>query len=239
MANTRMILGMIIILVGSKSYAYTYENYLQPYSQGTQVPLNVQRGGFENETTRATGTLRKKITRPQKSGDTVSLIIPSMVIHGLTPGREAQAAMPRKQDDGGRMVQTPGIGLEYKGKDGFLLLGAAIKDCFDNLAGALQVGESFEISDRSSWGFTFGVYMRETPIACKTAYNYGLAEQYCYSIDNYAAKFVTRINGRSVDIMPMPFFHFTTALYKSASFRLDFKVMSNFVLNEFGIAVPF
>lgn len=239
MANTRMILGMIIILVGSKSYAYTYENFLQPYSQGTQVPQPVLRGGFETDTRREFSSVRGKIVRPKKSGDTVSLIIPSMVIHGLAPGREAQAAMPRKQDDGGRMVQTPGIGLEYKGQDGFLLLGAAIKDCFDNLAGALQVGESFEVSDRSSWGLTFGVYMRETPLTCKTAYNYGFQEQYCYSIDNYAAKFVTRINGRSVDIMPMPFFHFTTALYKSASFRLDFKVMSNFVLNEFGIAVPF
>ena len=69
--------------------------------------------------------------------------------------------------------------------------------------------------------------------------NYGFAEQHCYALDNYGAKFMTRINGRSVDIMPMPFFHFTTALYKSPDFQLDFKVMSNVILNEFGIAVPF
>ncbi|MNL58784.1 hypothetical protein D3C87_1824530 [compost metagenome] len=50
---------------------------------------------------------------------------------------------------------------------------------------------------------------------------------------------MTTINGRSVDIMPMPFFHFTTALYKDQDFQLDFKVMSNVILNEFGIAVPF
>jgi hypothetical protein len=213
-----MILGMIIILVGSNCWAYTYDNYLQPYAQGTSI---------------------QKIKKPKKSDETISLIIPSMVVHGIAPGRQAIAAMPRKQDGDGRMVQTPGFGLEYKAKDGFMLMGAAIKDCFDNLAGALQIGESFAISDRSSWGLTFGVYMRETPIGCETAFNYGQPEQYCFTLDNYSVKFVTQINGRSVDIMPMPFFHFTTALYKSQDFQLDFKVMSNVILNEFGIAVPF
>lgn len=228
-----MILGMIIILVGSKSWAYTYENYLEPYSQGKGTAVGI---GTE---TSARGTLTKKVRKPKTSDETISLIIPSMVIHGIAPSQQAIAAMPRKQDGDGRMVQTPGFGLEYKGKDGFMLLGAAIKDCFDNLAGALQIGENFPISDQSSWGLTFGVYMRETPIACETAYNYGFAEQHCFALDNYGAKFMTRINGRSVDIMPMPFFHFTTALYKSQDFQLDFKVMSNVILNEFGIAVPF
>jgi hypothetical protein len=232
-ADARMILGMIVILVGSKSWAYTYENYLEPYSQGRGSAA-----GMSTETS-ARGTLTKKIQKPKKSEETISLIIPSMVIHGIAPSKNAIAAMPRKQDGDGRMVQTPGFGLEYKAKDGFMLLGAAVKDCFDNLAGALQIGESFSISDRSSWGLTFGVYMRETPIACETAYNYGSAEQYCYQLDNYSAKFMTRINGHLVDIMPMPFFHFRTALFKSPEFQIDFKLMSNVILNEFGIAVPF
>jgi hypothetical protein len=228
-----MILGMIVILVGSNSWAYTYENYLQPYSQGTGTSAEIKGG------TSARGTLTKKIQKPKKSDETFSLIIPSMVIHGIAPSQNAVAAMPRKQDGDGRMVQTPGFGLEYTAKDGFMLMGAAIKDCFDNLAGALQIGENFPISDRTSLGLTFGVYMRETPVGCDTAYNYGVAEQHCYQLDNYSAKFMTRINGRLVDIMPMPFFHFTTALYKSQDFQLDFKVMSNVILNEFGIAVPF
>ena len=59
-AEARMILGMIIILVGSNSWAYTYENYLQPYTQGTST---------------------LKIKKPKKSDETISLIIPSMVIH--------------------------------------------------------------------------------------------------------------------------------------------------------------
>lgn len=231
LTQARMMLGMMIVFVGSKSAAYTYDNFLQPYSQGAGIELKTKNT--------ARGTITKKIQKPKQSDETISLIIPSMVIHGIAPSQNAIAAMPRKQDGDGRMVQTPGFGLEYKSKDGFMILGAAIKDCFDNLAGALQIGETFEISDRSSWGLTFGVYMRETPLACEIAYNYGFAEQHCYALDNYGAKFMTRINGRSVDIMPMPFFHFTTALYKSPDFQLDFKVMSNVILNEFGIAVPF
>jgi hypothetical protein len=50
---------------------------------------------------------------------------------------------------------------------------------------------------------------------------------------------MTTINGESVDIIPLPFLHFSTALLKFREFELDVRVMSNFVLNEFGFSIPF
>ncbi|WP_413294966.1 hypothetical protein ACLSU7_07635 [Bdellovibrio sp. HCB185ZH] len=154
----------------------------------------------------------------------LSLVVPGFVVHGVKPSEAASNSMPRKMDGNGSTVITPGFGLEYVDQDGFLLLGAVVKDCYDGLAGTLQAGEMFQISDRTQWGLTFGVYARQTPPR---------------DIDGYRMKFLTSVNGHSVDIIPTPFLHFSTALYKSRDFRIDFKVMSNVVLNEFGFAFPF
>jgi hypothetical protein len=169
----------------------------------------------------------------------LSLVLPSFVVHGMKPSQEASQYMPRKMDGNGSMVITPGFGLEYVDSDGLMLLGAVVKDCYDNLAGTLQIGEMFAVSDRTAWGVTFGVYSRQTPTRCSTTSDGRMVTTECRDLDGYRMKFLTTVNGQSVDIIPMPFFHFSTALYKSREFRIDFKLMSNFVLNEFGFAVPF
>ncbi|WP_413577613.1 hypothetical protein ACLVWU_04315 [Bdellovibrio sp. HCB290] len=169
----------------------------------------------------------------------LSLVMPSFVVHGVSPGPNASGYMPRKVDGKGNTVITPGVGLEYVAGNGLTLLAAFVKDCYDNPAGALQIGETFKVSDRTQWGVTFGVYARQTPKTCETYFDGRREVTECWEIDGYRMKFMSTLGGHSVDIMPMPFVHFTTALFKSRDFRLDFKVMSNFVLNEFGFAVPF
>lgn len=174
----------------------------------------------------------KKIKDTKKvTAKGLSLVVPSVVYHGIKPGAEATTAMPRKLDNGGNTVVTPGLGIQYVSDEGLMVLGAVVKDCYDGLAGTLQVGELFEVSDRTNWGVTFGIYARQTPLRCDSTD--------CYEIDSYRLKFNSSVSGYPVDIIPMPFLHFTTALYKSREFQVDFKMMSNVVLNEFGIAVPF
>ncbi|MGE5085180.1 MAG: hypothetical protein ACM3MG_02705 [Bacillota bacterium] len=182
----------------------------------------------------------KKIKAEKKvTSKGFSLVIPSVVYHGTKPGVDASSSMPRKVDSGGNTVVTPGLGLQYVSDSGLLVLGAVVKDCYDNLAGTFQIGELFEISDRTNWGVTFGVYARQTPMKC-TSYSDGFnTGTDCYELDSYRLKFNSSVNGYPIDIIPMPFLHFTTALYKSREFQVNFKVMSNIVLNEFGIAVPF
>jgi hypothetical protein len=184
-------------------------------------------------------TYSEKLTVKKNPLKGLSLVVPGFVVHGVKPSAAASNSMPRKMDGNGNTVMTPGLGLEYVDSDGMMLLGAVVKDCYDNLAGTLQIGEMFQVSDRTQWGLTFGVYARQTPTSCSTVSNGRQTTTECYDIDGYRMKFLTSVNGHSVDIIPTPFLHFSTALFKSRDFRIDFKVMSNIVLNEFGIAVPF
>jgi hypothetical protein len=180
-------------------------------------------------TTRA--TLKKKRT---KEIPNYEFIIPSMVIHGLQPDSVAANNMPRKMVGNGDAVITPGIGLEYKGDEGLMVLSAVIKDCYNNLAGTMQAGEYFRINRDSIWGLTFGFYARETPIVCSGPNNTN-----CTVLDSYNIKFVTFVNGESVDVIPMPFLHYSYVLYKDKDFQINFKFMGNIALNEFGFDIPF
>ena len=169
----------------------------------------------------------------------VSLIIPSVVVHGFAIDKDVAAQMPRKIDNG-QTVVTPGVGLEYVSQGGFLVIGGMLKDCYDNLAGLLQVGQRFKLASHTSVGYSLGIYARETPMACRTTTTRsGRKITTCDEFDNYELKWMTQINGEDIDIIPMPFLHFTTALYRDRNVEVDFKVMTNFALNEFGLSIPF
>ena len=134
---------------------------------------------------------------------------------------------------------TPGFGFKYEGREGDLFVAGLVKDCYDHLAGTLQYGFYRKYSNFTRWGLTFGVYVRETPLACSTS-QFGLDQiTECHPMDQYDLKFNALVNGEGIDIIPMPFFHYSTALYKDKDLQINFKVMTNLVLNEFGIAVPF
>ena len=185
----------------------------------------------------ANGTLVKKNKKKKATEKrNMSLLVPTFVVHGAQPGQQASDAMPGKIDGNGNMVITPGVGLQYKGDNGFLLIGAIVKDCYNDLAGTLQFGRYFELGKTTEWGITMGVYARQTPLSC-TYDNFG--NKSCISLDNYPYKFSTSINNQPVDIIPMPFLTFSTALYKDNDVEIDFKVMGNIVLNEVGFSVPF
>ncbi len=182
-------------------------------------------------------TISTRISVPREKR--TSLVIPSVVVHGFSIDKEVADQMPRKLDSG-QTVVTPGVGLEYVTPGGFLALGGVLKDCYDNLAGLIQVGQRFRLGESTSVGYSFGMYARETPVACKTTVTRsGRRITTCDEFDNYKLKWMTRINDSDVDLIPMPFLHFTTALYKDRDVEIDFKIMSNFALNEFGISIPF
>lgn len=193
---------------------------------------------FKYQETPAVRTELKKKKKP-KTESKLSVIVPSFVIHGMTPGNEAAASMPRRMDESGRTVVTPGAGLEYKGENGFLIMGAFVKDCYDNPAGTFQIGEQWDLAERFSLGLTMGVYVRQTPLSCDTTGWGPYQRTDCHTMDNLDWKFMTSINGVPVDIIPMPFLHLTVAMIKTQEFQLDLKVMSNYFLNEVGIGVPF
>ena len=177
----------------------------------------------------------KPIAREKRA----SLLLPSVVVHGFAIDKDVAAQMPRKLDNG-QTVATPGVGLEYVTPGGFLVIGGLLKDCYDNLAGLIQVGQRFKVASATSVGYSLGVYARETPMSCKTTLTrFGRQITTCDEFDNYQLKWITKVNGEDVDIIPMPFLHFTTALYRDRDIEVDFKFMSNFALNEFGLSIPF
>lgn len=184
------------------------------------------------------GTLKRKLKKKKVSEEprNASILIPAFVVHGTQPNQLASNSMPGKIDNNGNMVMTPGVGLEYRGEGGLLIISAVVKDCYNDLAGTFQIGKYWELGKRTQWGLTMGVYARQTPLSC--TYDYW-GNKNCINLDNYPYKFSATINNQPVDIIPMPFLTFSTALYKDNQFEVDFKVMGNVVLNEVGFAVPF
>lgn len=240
--NSVRILGVVCLTVASGFDACGASD-----SEGLEFPTTVQKLKASTKRQRPAPPVSR-----EKSG--FSLVIPSVVYHGIKPDPSVSSEMNRKLDGDGRAVITPGLGLSYEGGDGGLLaLFAGFKDCYDNLAGTLQLGQAFKVSASTSWGYTLGLYVRETPMSCETITSYQsinggpgrptqmqtVTGQQCSSFDNYPWKSVILVNGESVDIIPMPFLHFSTALYKDHDFQIDLKIMTNYVLNEVGIGIPF
>jgi hypothetical protein len=186
-------------------------------------------------TIKTSNSVKKKLSKKSQW----SLVVPSFVIHGIKPTQEASDSMPRRLDKSGTGVITPGLGFKYEGEDGQMFVTGVVKDCYDNFAGALQYGFYSQLNQRTRWGLTFGVYMRETPLTCQTTQMGTFQTTECQEVDEFGIKLQTNVNGVLVDIIPMPFFHFSTALYKDPDLEINFKMMSNLVLNEFAIAVPF
>lgn len=178
-------------------------------------------------------------TAPKKGPSHFSLVIPSIVVHGFAIDKDVADQMPRKIGNG-QTVVTPGVGLEYVSTDGFLVIGGMFKDCYDNLAGTFQIGQQIKLGTRTTFGYSVGIYARETPVACQTLMDRrGRKTTSCEEFDSYQLKWMAPVNGEWVDIIPMPFLHLTTALYKDRDVEVDLKIMTNFALNEFGLSIPF
>ena len=175
----------------------------------------------------------KMAYKPAKS-HRFNLLIPSVVVHGFKPDQPLANEMPRKLDANGNSVYTPGIGIEYKGQDNFMFMGAFVKDCYDNPAGTIQVGNFYKLSKNTDWAWSLGLYARQTPYIC-----IGNQEgKQCNITDSFSFKFMTKVNGYDVDIIPLPFLHFTSSLYKDSNLEIKFKFMGNFLLNEIGLEIP-
>jgi len=152
-----------------------------------------------------------------------SLLVPSVVVHGYAPTRAAAAEMPRRVDGRGFGVMTPGLGFEYADPSGPMVQGAVFKDCYDGLAGTVQLGSFYRVDRDTRVGWSLGVYARQTPV----------------TPDDLPWGFQMTANGYPVDVIPMPFLHLSHRLVASRSFEMDLRMMSNVILNEFGIAVRF
>ena len=181
------------------------------------------------------------------------LLLPAFVMHGFLPTDGANEQMPRRLTDDGRFVATPGFGLEYENANSLDILAGAFKDCYDDLAGTIQIGQYMKLGKNTRLGYTVGLYIRQTPINCLTettvvstggGHGHAPPNQNSFSAtscgveDNLPFRYTTIFNGQYVDIIPTPFINFSTSLY-DGSFKVDFKFLSNIYLNEFGLSFPF
>lgn len=196
-------------------------------------------------------------------GSSWSFLLPSFVVHGLAPVGEAAAEMPRKLDPGGRSVLTPGFGFSYQGPSSLDVTFAVVKDCYDGWAGTIQIGQYFRWRETTKFGYTLGVYVRETPILCLTQTSSGgssggggigggligggrgrpsesnsFTSTTCGFADNLPLRYTTSFAGGYVDIIPTPFLNFSTGIYRGYV-DVDLKIMTNFFLNEVGLSFPF
>ena len=165
-----------------------------------------------------------------------SFILPSFVVHGFQPTRSAAGAMPRKLIANGDAVITPGFGLEKISASGLLLMSAVVKDCYDNLAGTLQVGQDYRLSRDSHLALSVGFYIRQTPLDCDPQFN---PDGGCSLRDEMSSRFVKKINSQWVDVIPMPFVHYSYSFYKDKDLEIKAKVIANFLVNEVGLEIPF
>ncbi len=189
---------------------------------------------FAGAQTNGQSSLRYNKTLDQKSD--LSFIVPSFVVHGFQPLNNAAGAMPRKILANGDAVITPGFGLESISLSGLLFLSAVVKDCYDNLAGTIQVGQDYKLNRDSHLSISMGVYIRQTPLECDPKFN---PDGGCSLRDNLSARFVKKINDQWVDVIPMPFLHYSYSVYKDKDLEIKGKVIANFFVNEVGLEIPF
>ena len=191
-----------------------------------------------------------------KADSTWSFLLPAFVVHGVAPANGVSSQMPRKIDSTGRSVATPGFGFEYQGSESLDVVTAFVKDCYDNYAGTIQVGQYFKWRKTSQFGYTVGLYIRETPISCLTQTVTTMAggggtggshspphintfsSTSCAFQDNLPWRYTFKPGKSYMDIIPSPFVNFSTQIYHG-SFDVNLKIISNLYLNEFGIAIPF
>lgn len=202
---------------------------------------------------------QKKLSQLNKSR--LNYIFPVVVMHGEAPTGDVNELMPRRVDDGARFVLTPGLGIEYEGERSLDFVLAIVKDCYDDYAGTIQIGQYFKLGSRTKFGYTAGLYIRETPITCYTTsatYNdYSpsasrpsnmnrppssgvntFTTTQCVFNDNLPLRYTFETSGSYVDVIPSPFLNFSTIIYKS-DFEITLKLMTNYYLNELGISFYF
>jgi len=182
-------------------------------------------------------------------------LLPSFVVHGEQPTNGISEEMPRKLDAGGRAVATPGFGFEYQGEKSLNAVFAFVKDCYNHYATALQVGQYFKINEAFHYGYTLGLYVRETPLNCYTrttgstgtgpgsrpgapSRTNSFTSTTCEFADNLPFRYTFKSSGQYFDVIPTPFLNVSARLYHGA-FDVHLKVMSNYYLNEVGLAIPF
>ncbi len=187
-------------------------------------------------------------------------LLPSFVVHGEQPTNGVYNDMPRKLDPRGRSVATPGFGFEYEGEKSLDVLFAFVKDCYDNYASAMQVRQYFKLNESIKYGYTLGLYVRETPLNCYTqttgSSNNGgggtrpgpgsggpsrtnsFSTTTCEFADNLPFRYTFKSSGQYFDVIPTPFLNVSARLYHG-SFDVHLKIMSNYYLNEVGLAIPF
>ena len=165
-----------------------------------------------------------------------SFILPSFVVHGYQPAQSAATAMPRKLVANGDAVVTPGLGIQSVSEGGFLMLGALVKDCYDNMAGTFQIGQDFKLSKESHLALSAGFYIRQTPLNCDASFNLNGG---CSLRDKMSSYFVKKLGDQWVDVIPMPFIHYSYSIYKDRDLEVKGKIIANFLLNEVGLEIPF
>lgn len=135
--------------------------------------------------------------------------------------------MPRKLDPKGQLVITPGIGLAVIDNE-TIYSASILKDCFDNYASSLMMGQRFETKvPNLSLSLLFGLYLRELPMVC---YQGGCS---------LATDMPIKLRTSNMDIIPIAFGGLTYKIPLSEKNYLHTNIYSNFFITQFTIGYGF
>lgn len=181
-----------------------------------------------------------------------SVLLPAFVVHGEDPINGVNDHMPRRLDPNGRSVATPGLGVEFQALNSFDALVAYIRDCYDHPAGTAQIGQHFHWGPAFDFGYTAGLYVRQTPISCLIStvtqtwggvggtplHTNTFSHTRCQFEDNFPWRYTFKWGDNYVDFIPTPFLNFSVRLYHGPV-DVRVKFISNYYLNEVGLQIPF
>ncbi|MBX2986744.1 MAG: hypothetical protein KF802_02505 [Bdellovibrionaceae bacterium] len=150
--------------------------------------------------------------------------VSGITLHGLRNTGVAPRAMPRRIDNNGQLVFTPGVALLYKDKQNYLYNISLLKDCYDHWAGTLLFGKEFETGVTGlSWSLLGGLYARQEAWLC---------------VDGTCVRGVDmplRVSTGGMDLMPMAFagLHYKIPVRETEFFHIN--ILSNFFLTQMSV----
>lgn len=150
-----------------------------------------------------------------------------LTLHGLPTTGVAHKGMPRRIDEKGQLVVTPGLGIALIENQN-IYSASILKDCFDNYASSLLVGRQFESKiPNLSYSFLLGVYLRELPMVC--------ADGGC----SLATDMPIKIRTKSLDIIPIAFGGLTYKIPLNEKNYFHTNLYTNFFITQFTVGFGF
>ena len=157
--------------------------------------------------------------------DSLEIHLQGLTIHGFQNTGDVSKRMPRKIDDNGQAVLTPGFAIAWN-KNDWIFSQSFVKDCYDNFASSTLFGRQWNTKiPNLTLQFLGGVYIRERPLLC--------IEGVCFEAVDIPWKIRSTLGNNDIDIIPMAFggINYRQSLGKRAYLHVN--LFTNVVLTHF------